>query len=78
MKSLYIPLPLAESIDERSEKYGVSANKFINLLVTHGLNNDEFLKSAVKGEKVPAPTPTPASEEPAVEPEPTFSERSEP
>jgi hypothetical protein len=74
MRSLYIPLPLAERIDERSEQYGLSANKFINLVVTHGLSNDEFLKSAVMG-KVESHAPTP---EPT-EPEPTFSEeRSEP
>jgi hypothetical protein len=76
MRSLYIPLPLAEQIDETSEQYGLSANKLISLLVIAGLNDDKILNTVVKGFTVShQQTPAPVVEEPEL----TFSEeRSEP
>jgi len=70
IRSVYFPLTVIEHLDRKGEEYGLSANKFINLIITHGLNNDEFLNAVVKGKKATnlTPAPTPVVEEPTPEP----------
>jgi hypothetical protein len=74
-QTLYLPLHIAERVDKLADDNGMSRNELINKLIVIGLDNDDkiILKSAVMG-KVESHAPTP---EPT-EPEPTFSERSEP